>query len=59
MIGDDRPALETEEIDVTPEMVEAGEGEFGLFMEERDWPPEEVVTRIYLAMARLDPRRSP
>jgi hypothetical protein len=48
----DRPALNTDEIEVTPEMIEAGTAEFCGY-DPRFEGPEDVVPEIYRAMARL------
>lgn len=48
----DRPAVETKEIEVTPEMIEAGVGEVAGY-DDRFETIEEVVERVYRAMRRV------
>ncbi len=58
MTGDDRPALNQEEIEITPEMVEAGE----LAMVDVLYEPlpeklgQELVIQVYRAMTRASLR---
>ena len=44
----DRPVQEADEIEITPEMIEAGCRELSLF--EANDPPWSIVREIYLAM---------
>ena len=54
-IRSDRPATELDEIDITPEMIEAGVDEFCSFDDRYEFP-EAAVARVFRAMIRATPK---
>ena len=53
---EDSAAAGAPEIEITPEMIEAGRGPLLQFHRERN-TEEEAICRIYRAMASVDPNR--
>lgn len=54
----DRPTLESEEIEITPEMIGAGVSALPMFApsEIAPWTEERLVSEVYRAMRSREPR---